>query len=67
MGMADEGSKSNGATGSTVAIFAKSDAALAPYRAFENTTELDDKGLRAWTDDYSDILGAFLSRWRGEG
>jgi len=67
MGMGDEGTKSNGATGSTVAIFAKSDAALAPYRAFDNTADLDDKGLRAWTDDYSDILGAFLSRWRGEG
>ncbi len=67
MGMSDEGTKSNGASGSTVAIFARSEAALAPYRAFDNTAELDDKGLRAWTDDYSDILGAFLSRWRGQG
>ncbi len=67
MGMGDEGTKSNGATGSTVTIFARSDTALAPYRAFDNTADLDDKGLQAWTDDYSDILGAFLSRWRGEG
>jgi hypothetical protein len=50
-----------------VAIFAKSESALAPYRGFEGAEELDDKGLRAWTDDYSDILGAFMSRWRQEG
>ena len=23
--------------------------------------------LRAWTDDYSDILGSFISRWHGRG
>jgi hypothetical protein len=31
----------------------------------EGVTDLDDNGLRAWTDDYSDILGAFMSRYRG--
>jgi hypothetical protein len=67
MGMSDDGTESNGASGSSVAIFAKSESALAPYRAFEGAAELDDKGLRAWTDDYSDILGAFMSRWRREG
>jgi hypothetical protein len=30
-------------------------------------SELDDYGLRAWTDDYSDIFSAFLSRMRGRG
>jgi hypothetical protein len=67
MGMSDDGTESNGASGSSVAVFAKSESALAPYRAFEGASELDDKGLRAWTDDYSDILGAFMSRWRREG
>ena len=67
MGMSDDGTESNGASGSSVAIFAKSDSALAPYRAFEGATDLDDKGLKAWTDDYSDILGSFMSRWRREG
>jgi hypothetical protein len=50
---------------STVVIFAKSEEALAPYRSMEGVTDLDDNGLRAWTDDYSDILGAFMSRYRG--
>ena len=67
MGMSDKGTESNGESGSSVAIFAKSESALAPYRAFTGAEELDDKGLGAWTDDYSDILGAFVSRWRGEG
>jgi hypothetical protein len=67
MGMSDKGTESSGATGSSVAIFAKSEEALEPYRQFEGATELDPMRLRAWTDDYSDILGAFMSRWRGEG
>jgi hypothetical protein len=49
-------------------VFAKSEAALEPYRAYLaqeglKVSELDDNGLRAWTDDYSDILGA----WRRGG
>jgi hypothetical protein len=54
-------------TGSTVVVFAKSDAALQPYRALNGVSELEDNGLRAWTDDYSDILGAFMSRVQGRG
>jgi hypothetical protein len=27
--------------------------------------ELDDNDLRPWTDDYSDLLGPFMSRFRG--
>jgi hypothetical protein len=52
-------------SGSSVVIFTKSDAALQPYRSLEGVFELDELGLRPWTDDYSDILGAFLSRYRG--
>jgi hypothetical protein len=54
-------------TRSTVAVFAKSDAALEPYRSLPGVQDMDDNGLRAWTDDHSDILGAFLSRYRGRG
>jgi spermidine synthase len=54
-------------TGSVVVVFAKSDAALQPYRTLNGVIELDDHGLRAWTDDYSDILGAFWSRLQGRG
>jgi hypothetical protein len=52
---------------STVVIFAKSEEALAPYRSFGGVRELDDGGLRPWTDDYSDLLGPFLNRMRGRG
>jgi hypothetical protein len=49
-------------------IFAKSEAALQPYRSMEGAiSDLDDGGLRAWTDDYSDILGPFLNSIRGRG
>jgi hypothetical protein len=54
-------------TGSSVVVFAKSDAALQPYRALNGVSELEDNGLRAWTDDYSDILGAFMNRVQGRG
>jgi spermidine synthase len=50
---------------SSVVVFTKSAEALEPYRALEGVSELEDIGLRAWTDDYSDIWGAFMSRWRG--
>ena len=52
---------------STVVIFAKSEQALAPYRSMDGVVELDDGGMRGWTDDYSDILGAFMNRLRGRG
>jgi hypothetical protein len=48
-------------------IFAKSEAALQPYRSFDGVTDMDDGGLRAWTDDYSDIWGAFRNGWLGRG
>jgi hypothetical protein len=54
-------------TSSTVVVFANSDAALQPYRALNGVSELEDNGLRAWTDDYSDILGAFMNRAQGRG
>ncbi len=56
-----------GETGSSVVIFTKSEAALERYRELDGVSELveRDPPLRAWTDDYSDILGAFLSRRRG--
>jgi hypothetical protein len=54
---------------STVALFAKSEEALAPFRNLETVYEFDANGLKPWTDDYSDILGPFLSKMgyhRGE-
>jgi hypothetical protein len=49
---------------STVALFAKSSAALEPFRTLEGVAEFDDHGLKPWTDDYSDILGPFLSKMK---
>jgi hypothetical protein len=49
---------------STVAVFAKSTEALEPLRSLEERSDFDDGGLKPWTDDYSDILGPFLSKIR---
>ncbi|HEX6001465.1 MAG TPA: fused MFS/spermidine synthase [Hyphomicrobiaceae bacterium] len=65
--MQDSGGEGYGQTGSSVVVFAKSAEALEPYRSLDGVMELDDHGLRAWTDDYSDILGAFWSRYMGRG
>jgi SAM-dependent methyltransferase len=58
----DEADGSYSQSASTVALFAKSKEALEPFRGLEMATALPDKGFRAWTDDYSDILKPFLSR-----
>jgi hypothetical protein len=47
---------------STVALFAKTSEALEPLRSLAGITELEDGGLRGWTDDYSDIFGPFLRK-----
>ena len=46
---------------SIVALFARTSGALEPLRSLAGITELDDGGLRGWTDDYSDIIGPFLN------
>jgi hypothetical protein len=63
----DAGGEGYGQSGSSNVIFAKSEAALAPYRALQGVSDLEDHGLRPWTDDYSDIVEAFFSRMRGNG
>jgi hypothetical protein len=49
---------------STVALFAKSAAALEAYKTLAEYKPLDPGKMRAWTDDYSDILRPFLSKYR---
>ena len=49
---------------SIVAVFAKNDAALEPFRALQGAQGFHAGGLRPWTDDASDVLGPFLSQWR---
>ncbi len=50
------------ATSSTVAILAKNDTALAPFKDVPGVKPLDARGLRAWTDDFSDIIGPFMTK-----
>ena len=52
---------------STVALFAKTAAALEPFRELEEVSDFDASNLRPWTDDYSDILGPFLSKMKKRG
>jgi hypothetical protein len=47
---------------STVAVFAKSKEALEPLRSLDGVAEFEGTRLKPWTDDYSDILGPFLSK-----
>jgi SAM-dependent methyltransferase len=49
---------------STVALFAKSKEALEPYRSIATAIELEAGDVRPWTDDTSDILRPFLSKYR---
>jgi hypothetical protein len=58
----DEANGSYAQTTSTIAVFAKSREALAPFEKLDGVLPLDAKGLRAWTDDYSDIVGPFISK-----
>ena len=60
----DTSDGSYGATSSTIAVFAKNPEALIPFRGLSDVRELDPHGIRAWTDDFSDILGPFLSKMR---
>jgi SAM-dependent methyltransferase len=58
----DDADGSYSQSSSTVALFAKTKEALAPFRDLKIASPLPDKNFRAWTDDYSDILKPFLSR-----
>jgi len=49
---------------STIAVFAKDQLGLDPFRALEGAQDFHAGGLAPWTDDSSDILGPFMSQWR---
>lgn len=48
---------------SQVVVIAKTEAALERFAADERWTELESDGKRAWTDDYTNVLGAMLERY----
>jgi hypothetical protein len=58
----DEADGSYGSTTSTVGVFSMSTDALEPFRSLAEARALGPGSLRGWTDDFSDILGPFLSR-----
>ena len=58
------GSDTYAESSSHVMIFAHDAATLAPYRASGKWFEPTHKG-RAWTDDYTNIVGAMIARYRG--
>lgn len=49
---------------SSVGLFAKSEAALEGYKELADYKPLDASKMRPWTDDYSDILRPFISKYR---
>ena len=58
------GSDTYAESSSHVMIFAHDAATLAPYSASGKWFEPTHKG-RAWTDDYTNIVGAMIARYRG--
>ncbi len=60
----DEADGSYASTTSTVAIFSKSAAVIDGFRGRPEAVEFEVSSLRAWTDDYSDVLGPFLSKMK---
>jgi hypothetical protein len=60
----DTADGSYASTSSTIVVFSKSEKALEPFRDLGDVRELDGKRLRPWTDDYSDVIGPFLSKLR---
>ncbi len=61
----DEADGSYASTTSTVVVVSKSDETLATFREMDGARDLvDPDRQRAWTDDYSDIIGPFTSKLR---
>lgn len=52
------------ASSSVVALLASKASALDVFRSLAGASEIEDRDLRPWTDDRSDILRPFLSRGR---
>ncbi|WP_083567772.1 fused MFS/spermidine synthase [Hyphomicrobium sp. CS1GBMeth3] len=51
-------------TSSTVVVYGKSLEAIDRFRIIPGARELPKPRLRPWTDDFSDLLGPFLSQYR---
>jgi hypothetical protein len=51
---------------SQVVFVAKSAAALAPVLEWKDTKRIDEAAVQPWTDDFSDILGSIVRRYRSK-
>lgn len=51
-------------TGSTVVVYAKSWQAIDRFRIIPGARNFPAPELKPWTDDFSDVLGPFLSKYR---
>ncbi|MEQ1647248.1 MAG: fused MFS/spermidine synthase [Hyphomicrobiaceae bacterium] len=60
----DEADGTYSQSSSSVAVFARSADTLKPYRELGTLHEFDAKSIRAWTDDTSDILRPFISKYQ---
>ncbi|MEZ5908120.1 MAG: fused MFS/spermidine synthase [Hyphomicrobiaceae bacterium] len=58
------GSDNYDAMGSTVAVLGREAGSLVPFRRMPGAGELNPGRQRPWTDDYSDIIRPFFSKWR---
>ena len=61
----NEADGSYGSTNSTAAILTRVPATLEPFRKLALSQEFEETTMRAWTDDFSDILAPFMARWKG--
>lgn len=58
----DDAARERGASASEVAVVSRNPDVLDRVRATGLWSDLESNGARAWTDDYSNIIGAMLSR-----
>lgn len=63
----DTSDGSYASTTSTIVVVSKDEKALETFRGLEGAEDLGAPHLKPWTDDYSDVLGPFLSKWRKRG
>jgi hypothetical protein len=58
----DEADGSYASSTSTVAVFSKSAATIERFRTMPEAAEFKPNRIKGWTDDFSDIIGPFLSK-----
>lgn len=60
-----EADGSYASTQSTVAVVSADKQVIEEFRKLDMSKELEATTMRGWTDDYSDIMAPFMSRWQG--